>query len=192
EPGPGRSVPPRGPARDGLGRGGEGGGTGGRRRLVMFAVGVVGALLVIAAAVLLTDLGGGGDDKAAPALSATPTSAAPSLPAGVKCARDSCTGQDPEVMGCGGAFARTVASAKVGAALVQVRYSQTCQAAWARIQQAAPGDKVQISTGSTAGGTGTVDADKDAYTQMLAVDGPASAKACATLVSGKTGCTVRR
>ncbi|MFD9488848.1 DUF2690 domain-containing protein [Streptomyces sp. NPDC059991] len=190
EPGAGRRVPPQGPNR-GPG-GGDGRGTGGRRRLAMFVAGVVGALLVIAAAVLLTDLGGGSDDKAAPTPSPTPSTSAPSLPAGVKCARDSCNGQDPEVMGCGGAFAKTVASAKIGATLVQVRYSQTCQAAWARIQQAAPGDKVQINAGTTAGGSGTVDADKEAYTKMLAVDGPTSAKACATLVSGKKGCTVRQ
>ncbi|MFI1175502.1 helix-turn-helix domain-containing protein [Streptomyces melanogenes] len=188
EPGAGRRVPPQGPDR---GPGGGGPGTGGRRRLMMFVAGVVGALLVIAAAVLLTDLGGG-DDKAAPKPSVTPTTSAPSLPAGVKCVRDSCTGQDPEVMGCGGAFAKTVASAKIGAALVQVRYSQTCQAAWARIQQAAPGDKVTISAGTTPGGSGTVDADKEAYTKMLAADGPGAAKACATLVSGKKGCTVRQ
>lgn len=190
EPGAGRRVPPQGPDRAPGGGGGRG--SSGRRRLTMFVAGVVGALLVIAAAVLLTDLGGG-DDKAAPKPSVTPTTSAPSLPPGVKCVRDSCTGQDPETMGCGGAFAKTVSSAKVGTALIQVRYSQTCQAAWARIQQAAPGDQVTISAGTTApGGSGTVDADKEAYTKMLAVDGPASAKACATLVSGKKGCTVRQ
>ncbi|MFK8912431.1 DUF2690 domain-containing protein, partial [Streptomyces sp. YS-3] len=189
EPDTGRGVPPRGPGR-GPG-GGDGPGPGARRRPALIVAGVLGVLLVIAAVVLLTGVGGG-DDKASPAPSATPTTAAPSLPPGVKCVRDSCTGQDPETMGCGGAFARTVASAKIGAALVQVRYSPTCQAAWARIQQAAPGDEVRIGSGATAGGTGTVDADKEAYTRMLAVDGPGSAQACATLVSGKKGCTAAR
>ncbi|MEV6549326.1 DUF2690 domain-containing protein [Streptomyces sp. NPDC051597] len=189
EPDAGWGVPPRGPER--APGGGDGPGPG-RRRPALIAAGVVGVLLVIAAVVLLTGLGSGGGDKASPAASATPTTAAPSLPAGVKCVRDSCTGQDPETMGCGGAFAKTVASAKIGAALVQVRYSPTCQAAWARIQQAAPGDEVRISSGATAGGTGTVDADKDAYTRMLAVDGPGSAQACATLASGRKGCTTAR
>ncbi|MBD0745484.1 XRE family transcriptional regulator [Streptomyces sp. CBMA152] len=185
----GKGIPLRRPDQ---GPGGSGG-TGGRRRLLMFAAGVVGALLVIAAAFLLTDLGGSGDDKAAATPTATPSaSVTPSLPAGVKCTQGSCTGQDPELMGCGGAFAKTVSSAKVGATLVQVRYSQTCGAAWARIQQGAPGDKVQISTATTAGGSGTVGADKEAYTKMLAVDGPTAAKACATLVSGKKGCTVHQ
>ncbi|WP_369376894.1 DUF2690 domain-containing protein [Streptomyces sp. cg36] len=183
----------RGPAVKDPGRGGRG--PGGRRRLVMFVAGVLGALLVIAAAVLLTDLGGG-DGTAAPAPSPTPTTAAPSLPAGVKCVHEGCTGQDPETMGCGGAFAKTVTSAKIGTALVQVRYSQTCGAAWARIQQAAPGDRVTIgaytATGTRQGGSGTVDADKEAYTKMLAVDGPASARACATLAAGKKGCTARQ
>ena len=157
----------------------------------MFLVGLVGALLVIAAAVLLTDLGGdGGDAKAASQTpSATPTTSSPQLPAGVKCSGKDCTGQDPETMGCGGQFAKTVSSATVGKTLVEVRYSKTCQAAWARITRAAPGDTVQISVGGDGAQNGLVNADNDAYTPMTAVTGPADAKACATLKTGVKGCT---
>ncbi|GAA1520899.1 hypothetical protein GCM10009730_30380 [Streptomyces albidochromogenes] len=169
-----------------------------RRKVTMFLAGVVGALLVIAAAVLLTDLGGTGKDPVAKDKpTAEPSTSAPELPAGVKCSGDDCTGEDPETMGCGGEFAKTTASATVGTAFVEVRYSKTCGAAWARITQATVGDKVEIAS-ETAGGAGgaaepkaqngLVDADKDAYTPMVAVGKAADAKACATLASGVKGC----
>ncbi|WP_351229334.1 XRE family transcriptional regulator [Streptomyces sp. NPDC002133] len=163
-----------------------------RRKMTMFLAGVVGALLVVAAAVLLTDLGGGGDDggakNVAQSPSAAPTTSDPQLPVGVKCSGADCTGQDPENMGCGGQFATTASRVKVGTALVEVRYSKTCAAAWARITQAAPGDKVSI-TADGASQNGLVNADKDAYTPMVAVTAASDAKACATLTTGTKGCT---
>ncbi|MGW4230952.1 XRE family transcriptional regulator [Streptomyces sp. NPDC004980] len=161
---------------------------GGRRTPAMFLVGVVGALLVTAAAVLLTDLGGDGGGKAAATPSAGAGTDAPRLPAGVGCGGAACTGKDPEAMGCGGQFADTVARATIGGSLVEVRHSRTCGAAWARITRAAPGDTVRISAGGRAGQDGTVDADADAYTPMVAVKEASDAKACATLAAGTTGC----
>ncbi|MDQ0941289.1 DUF2690 domain-containing protein [Streptomyces sp. V1I1] len=164
---------------------------GGKRKVIMFLAGLVGALLVIAAAVLLTDLGGDGTDgkPAAKPPPAAPTTSSPQLPAGVKCSGKACTGQDPEAMGCGGEFAKTVSSATVGKTFVEVRYSKTCQAAWARITQAAPGDALQISVAGKSAQNELVNADNDAYTPMTAVAAPAEAKACATLKTGVTGCT---
>jgi hypothetical protein len=162
-----------------------------RRRLTLLLTGVVGALLVLAAVVLLT--GPGGDDKggkaAATPSSASPTTGAPALPAGVGCSGADCTGKDPEGMGCGGRSARTFSSATVGGSLVEVRYSRTCGAAWARITDAVRGDTVRITAGGAARQDGTVDADADAYTPMVAVKKAADAKACATLASGTKGCT---
>ncbi|MFF7201895.1 XRE family transcriptional regulator [Streptomyces sp. NPDC008141] len=165
--------------------------SGGRRKVVLFLAGVVGALLVIAAAVLLTDLGGSGGDggTAAGKPSATPTTSAPPLPAGVKCSGAACTGQDPETMGCGGEFATTASSATIGGSLVEVRYSKTCQAAWARITRATAGDTVRITVAGKGAQQGLVDEDTDAYTPMTAVARVADARACATLTSGTTGCT---
>ncbi|GAA4904173.1 XRE family transcriptional regulator [Streptomyces coeruleoprunus] len=167
----------------------------GSRPVVMFLAGAVGALLVIAAAFLLTDLGGkqaghrAGGTTAARSPSPSPTPSTPqSLPPGVKCAGASCTGQDPERMGCGGQYARTVSSAVVGAAHVEVRYSETCGAAWARITRAVPGDSVRVTVGGTTQ-DGTVRNDDDAYTPMVAAKGGAGAKACATLKTGAQGCT---
>ncbi|MET9555677.1 XRE family transcriptional regulator [Streptomyces sp. NPDC006645] len=189
---PPQSAPPRPPAP--AGPPGRGGGGRGRRRTVIFVTALVGALLVIAGAVLLTDLGGGGGDdtdKVARTPSAKPSASASELPAGVKCAGDDCIGEDPELMGCGGEFAETATTAKVGTAVVEVRYSETCGVAWARITEAGPGDTVEIASAKGGGPpqTGTVNADKDAYTPMVAVTSAADAEACATLTTGVEGCT---
>ncbi|MEU7579538.1 DUF2690 domain-containing protein [Streptomyces sp. NPDC041068] len=163
-----------------------------RRKLTMFLAGVVGALVVIAAAVFLTGFGGDdkGDDASKP--SVAPTTSDDDLPAGVECNGKDCAGKDPENMGCGGELAKTTSRATIGKALVEVRYSKACGAAWARITQAAPGDEVTI-TGSGGGASakqnGTVNEDFDAYTPMVAVKNGTAAKACATLTSGQTGCT---
>lgn len=182
--GPGGVAPQRPDRRAGQGRQ-----QGSRRKLTMFITGMVGALVVIAGALLLTDPGGDGSGKkVAASPSPVPTASAPELPAGVECTGADCAGQDPEKMGCGGQFAGTVSRVTVGGALVEVRYSETCAAAWARITKATPGDTVRISAG-TAGQDGTVDADTDAYTPMVAVKKASDAKACATLASGTKGCT---
>ncbi|MEE1756127.1 XRE family transcriptional regulator [Streptomyces sp. SP18CS02] len=182
----------RGPAGRGSGqRRGPAGPGRGRRRTTMLLAGVVGALLVIAGAVLLTDLGGDGEDggKVAQAPSAAPTpSASRELPAGVKCGGADCNGQDPETMGCGGTLATTVASATVGASKVEVRYSKTCGAAWARITQAKAGDTVTITSGDVTQ-NGAVRIDQDAYTPMVAAADGKAPKACATLKTGTEGCT---
>ncbi|GAA3032403.1 hypothetical protein GCM10010448_13040 [Streptomyces glomeratus] len=161
-----------------------------KRRLVMFLAGMAGALAVIAAVFLLTG-GNGNRPTASPERAATSASALPELPSGVKCGGASCTGRDPEKMGCGGTLARSTSSVTVGTTLVEVRYSRTCGAAWARITRAARGDRIEVSAGGPARQTGSVTeaTDTDAYTPMLAVKDPAAAKACVTLASGRKGCT---
>ncbi|WP_073227603.1 XRE family transcriptional regulator [Streptomyces sp. NBRC 110465] len=166
---------------------GPGNAPGGRRTGLMLAVGAVGALIVVVSALLLAP---GGDDaaEATPPPSAAPTTKAPELPVGVECSGADCAGQDPEAMGCGGEFARTVASAVVGGSKVEVRYSEVCSAAWARLTEAAIGDTVRITAGAGPQ-NGEVMGDTDAYTPMVAVKKASDAKACATLTSGTEGCT---
>ncbi len=93
-------------------------------------------------------------------------------------------------MGCGGTLAKTSTSVTVGTTLVEVRYSKTCGAAWARHPGGA-GDTVTVSAAGAARQTGSVAAagDTDAYTPMVSVAGGAAAKACVTLTSGQEGCT---
>ncbi|MFF8014268.1 DUF2690 domain-containing protein [Streptomyces sp. NPDC007929] len=169
---------------------GAGAGSAGKKRTVTFLAGVVGVLVVIAGAFYLT--GGGGDDEAkGGTTSPSPTvSSDQKLPPGVKCVGDSCTGKDAEAMGCSGDLVTTAQTATVGTTVVEVRYSETCKAAWGRITQATQGDEVQISSGK-AKETGSITAAGDAiaYTPMVSVDSAADAKACTTLAAGQKGCT---
>lgn len=179
----GGSIHDDGPIHDGgRSRGG------GRRKPFVIGAAALGVLLVVTGAVLLTGSGDDSDGDKAAAPSPSPTASAPKLPAGVGCGGSDCTGQDPEKMGCGGDYVRTVSSATVGGSVVEVRYSKTCAAAWARITKAAAGDTVRISAGGAAQ-DGTVSASVDTYTPMVAVKRIADVKACATLATGTKGCT---
>ncbi|MFD0444854.1 DUF2690 domain-containing protein [Streptomyces indonesiensis] len=153
----------------------------------------MGALLLVAGAVLLLDAGGDGEKRGERPTTAPATSARQQLPEGVKCAGQDCTGQDPQAMGCGAA-ATTAADVTVGTAYVEVRYSETCKAAWARVARAAPGDVIQVKAPGANGGaarsqSARVGADGDAYTKMIPVDSAARATACAALGGGTRACT---
>ncbi|EFL34379.1 conserved hypothetical protein [Streptomyces viridochromogenes DSM 40736] len=179
------------PARaGGAGRSGGAGGVGGKKRTATFLAGVVGVLVVIAGAFYLT--GGGGDDEAKGATKSPSPSAStdPDLPPGVKCSGDGCTGKDAEAMGCSGDLVTTARTATIGTTTIEVRYSETCKAAWGRITQATQGDEVQVSAGKKKEtGSITEPGDAIAYTPMVAVKNATDAKACATLASGQQGCT---
>ncbi|BBC36048.1 hypothetical protein SGFS_073420 [Streptomyces graminofaciens] len=187
----GASVPPGvfGPVQ-GLARP-DGGGSRPKRRVAMFFAGAVGALVLIAVAFLLTR--GGGENEAGDKSPVSPTpsiSTNSDLPAGVKCSGKDCDGKDPESMGCIGDLVKTTDFATVGAARVEVRYSETCGAAWARITQATQGDEVRVTVGKTKQ-TAAIEAagDNIAYTMMVAVKDAGDATACATLATGEEGCT---
>ncbi|KUN08639.1 hypothetical protein AQI95_08300 [Streptomyces yokosukanensis] len=163
-------------------------GSAGRQRVLMFVAGLVGVLVVIGTVYFLTDRGGAGHDSATGRPSPSATHASP--PPGVKCTGSACDGKDAEAMGCSGDLVTTAQTATVGTTTLEVRYSKACGTAWGRITGAAQGDTVQVSagrarqTGRTSGLGDTI-----AYTPMVAVEGPTRAKACATLASGRTGCT---
>jgi hypothetical protein len=93
-------------------------------------------------------------------------------------------------MGCSGDLVTTAKTATVGTTVVEVRYSETCGAAWGRITAAAQGDEVQVTVGQ-AEQTGSITAAGDAiaYTPMVAVKDAGEAEACVTLASGEQGCT---
>lgn len=184
-PAPAPAVPGgAGKRRDGVGkrRGGVG-----KRRLAMFLAGAAGMAVLTAAAFYLT---GGGDEKSEAAEKRPAASASAVLPHGVKCAGAGCTGKDAERMGCTGRLVTTAKTATVGATVLEVRYSKTCGAVWARITGAAPGDRVKVGVGKLERSGAIADAgDTIAYTPMMAVKDAGEAKACATLASGGTGCT---
>lgn len=174
------------------GTGGSSGGGGGRRRPVMFLAGVVGVLAVIAAVFFVPGFRGDGGkpDGGGPESSPRAAAAEPDLPAGVKCSGASCTGKDAESMGCSGDLVSTAKTATVGTAVVEVRYSETCGAAWGRVTQAARGDEVRVTVGTASqSGSITTAGDTIAYTPMMAVKDAGQAKACVALASGQKGCT---
>ncbi|MFF8969602.1 DUF2690 domain-containing protein [Streptomyces sp. NPDC014995] len=160
------------------------------RRPALFLAGVVGVVTVAVGAFLLTDGGTPRESRTAAGPSSPSATPGPSLPPGVLCGGADCTGGDAEEMGCGGDLVTTAASVTVGTTLVEVRYSRTCGAAWGRITQAGPGDEVQVQVGAVRRtGDITTAGDTIAYTPMVAVREPGEARACATLASGRRGCT---
>lgn len=175
-------APPPAPASKGEER------SAGRRRVAMFAVGAVGALLMGLAAVLLLKPATVSAKKAAPAKPSAAPSAQPVLPAGVRCSGPSCAGKDPEAMGCGGQKATSPSRGMAGGAVIEVRYSAVCHAAWARISGAAAGDQAIISAGGQSL-TARVERHGDAYTAMVEVPGdPAKVSACGATMRGAKGC----
>ncbi|MDG9720925.1 XRE family transcriptional regulator [Streptomyces sp. DH24] len=178
-------VPPRANRPGGAGRGG-----GGKRRLTTLLAGVVGVLVVTAGAFFLLDGGDKDDEGAGPSPSPSATTEA-ELPPGVKCGGADCTGKDAENMGCSGEFVTTAQSATVGTTVVEVRYSETCKAAWGRITQAAQGDRVSVTAGRAEQSSSITQAgDAGAYTPMVAVKDAKQAKACVTLAAtGEKACT---
>ncbi|MFI9047806.1 helix-turn-helix domain-containing protein [Streptomyces sp. NPDC053427] len=165
---------------------GDGGGAR-RRRVPMILTGVLGALLVAVAAVLLVHPAGGEPRKAAPRPPATPVPK-PVLPEGVKCSGAGCAGRDPEAMGCGGQHAVSPSRGMAGGALIEVRYSKVCRAAWARISGAAQGDRATVSAGDRSA-TARAERNGAGYTAMVEVTGdPARVAACGTTAGGVKGC----
>ncbi|WP_432057676.1 DUF2690 domain-containing protein [Streptomyces sp. bgisy022] len=181
-------APPAGGA--GRARSGGPGGPGGKRRTWTFVAGAIGALVVVAAGLYVTGTEDA-KDKDTVATSPSPSASADAnLPPGVKCSGDSCTGKDAENMGCSGDLVTTAKTATVGTATVEVRYSETCAAAWGRITQAAQGDAVEISAGKAKQANDITEAgDTVTYTAMVAVKNAEQANACAVLASGEEGCT---
>ncbi|MEU3946115.1 DUF2690 domain-containing protein [Streptomyces sp. NPDC029526] len=185
------SAPPAGTAGRTRSGGPSGpGGPGGKRRISTFVAGAIGALVVVAAGLYVSSIEDA-KNKDAVATSPSPSASADAdLPPGVKCSGDSCTGKDAENMGCSGDLVTTAKTATVGTATVEVRYSETCAAAWGRITQAAQGDAVEISAGKAKQTNDITEAgDTVTYTAMVAVKNAEQANACAVLASGVEGCT---
>jgi hypothetical protein len=162
-------------------------------RAVTFVAGAVGALLIVGAAVFLTQADPENQARASDRTgSATPGTGAAPLPDGVKCQGSGCAGEDPEAMGCGGQRATTGRSVTVGKALLEVRFSEVCGAAWARITGAAAGDAVTVSAAGGPPRKAEVGQDPDAYTPMVAARRAQDVKACVTpvaLAKGRPVCT---
>ncbi|MGB3437774.1 MAG: DUF2690 domain-containing protein [Actinophytocola sp.] len=76
--------------------------------------------------------------QASPATTRFAASTPQATAAAVKCKGKSCTGKNPQTMGCE-KDAKTIANTRPGGGgpKVELRYSKKCRAGWARIQRAA-------------------------------------------------------
>ncbi|MFD5463590.1 DUF2690 domain-containing protein [Kitasatospora sp. NPDC127059] len=107
-------------------------------------------------------------DGPAPTASSTarPTPSAPSDPSDPACRALGCAHKDPKTTGCG-KDARTLQTQVVGKVVVYLRYSRTCQAAWAAITEGEPKDYAVITDSTGDSETAMIHWGYDNYSQML-------------------------
>ncbi|MFD8863162.1 DUF2690 domain-containing protein [Streptomyces sp. NPDC059590] len=152
------------------------------RRTLLTAASILAVLALGAAAVWWW----GPDDEARP-LSASPShSAAGELY--THCFQESCAGKDPKEMGCAG-DAWTSALTRFHGVYVELRYSDSCKAAWSRISWGHPGDIAKVVAAEHASYQDKVHYDTDIYSPMVASATPSEARACTVLTSGAHDCT---
>ncbi|MFF3004045.1 DUF2690 domain-containing protein [Kitasatospora sp. NPDC057940] len=106
---------------------------------------------------------------AEPVPTATTAKPAPGAPV---CQAVGCAHKDPKATGCG-KDARTLQTDVIGKVVVYLRYSQTCQAAWAAITEGEPNDYATISDDSGQSETALIHWGYDNYSSMLDAADPA-------------------
>lgn len=109
------------------------------------------------------------DDQAsaadAPAATATPATARPA-PSDPPCRAVGCAHKDPKTTGCG-KDARTLQTQVIGKVVVYLRYSRTCQAAWAAITEGEPKDYAVITDSTGDSETAMIHWGYDNYSAMV-------------------------
>ncbi|WTO37375.1 DUF2690 domain-containing protein [Streptomyces achromogenes] len=92
---------------------------------------------------------------------------------------DACEGKNPQNQGCAedaGTFKPTVGNP----AHLQIRYSEDCEAVWAKIEKGSPGDQVTVSVTGGKTRTAEIAYGDDQFTHMVSVpDGEFQVDACA-------------
>ncbi|MEU1286977.1 DUF2690 domain-containing protein [Kitasatospora sp. NPDC005856] len=148
------------------------------------------ALVLAAAAIAVPRLAG--DDSPA---SETPTSPAAAVPPratpAVACDASSCTGIEPAATTCL-QDASTTARNQAYGVLIELRFSPSCRAAWARMSGSSPDDRVQVFDRNGAPSDQQEYRQQyghDAHTKMVHSARPTDATACAVVVSRGTVCT---
>ncbi|GGU59593.1 DUF2690 domain-containing protein [Kitasatospora aureofaciens] len=127
------------------------------------------------------------DDQAsaadAPAATATPATAKPA-PSDPPCRAVGCAHKDPKTTGCG-KDARTLQTQVIGKVVVYLRYSRTCQAAWAAITEGEPKDYAVITDSTGDSETAMIHWGYDNYSAMLnAADPSVGFQVCGSQPAG--------
>ncbi|MFC1408615.1 XRE family transcriptional regulator [Streptacidiphilus sp. N1-12] len=130
----------------------------------------------------------------APAPGHTVRSAAVSTGFHVACTGTACTGDDPQTTGCGVEPQTLLHTQQPGGFGLEIRYNPQCRAAWARVWNAHPADRLTLTTAGQPTQhvevTHPGDIDPFVYTPLIATTTPGPAlTACLTTPSGaKLGC----
>ncbi|MFJ6380580.1 DUF2690 domain-containing protein [Kitasatospora sp. NPDC092039] len=95
-------------------------------------------------------------------------------PTSPACRAVGCAHKDPKTTGCG-KDARTLQTQVIGKVVVYLRYSRTCQAAWAAITEGEPKDYATISDNTGDSETALIHWGYDNYSPMLNAADPAVA-----------------
>ncbi|MFJ7246571.1 DUF2690 domain-containing protein [Kitasatospora sp. NPDC098652] len=143
-----------------------------RRPAALVAGAAVLALLLVLAGLHLSRR----DDQASAADGPAPSSSATGRPAPTTagapdCRALGCAHKDPKTTGCG-KDARTLQTTVIGKVVVYLRYSQTCQAAWAAITEGEPKDYAVITDSTGDSETAMIHWGYDNYSQMLNAANP--------------------
>ncbi|WP_231627085.1 helix-turn-helix domain-containing protein [Streptomyces apocyni] len=121
------------------------------------------------------------------------TSLGESMPerSAVKCAGFECRNKDAQRMECHiGVW--TAAAEKVQEVYLELRYSPSCGAAWARITEGQIGDTARVEGKRDLSAARSISYDQDTYSPMIEAPYPAAVRACAVLEDGGTEvCTPR-
>ncbi|MFB7126506.1 DUF2690 domain-containing protein [Kitasatospora sp. NPDC056273] len=157
-----------------------------RRRRAAWAAGGA-AVAAAAAGALLYALAGpdtGATVAPAPQAMPAPTAAA-------SCDGASCVHVDPVGTVCDRDAATAAADRDFGV-LIELRYSASCHAAWAKMSGGSPGDRVQVFGTPPEQEEYRQQSGHDAHSKMVRAARPADARACAVVDNRGTACAAPR
>ncbi|MER7000619.1 DUF2690 domain-containing protein [Streptomyces sp. NPDC000410] len=172
-----------------------------RKVPVLLAVAAVAVALLLTAGFVLNDfLGDDTSSSGKPSAGASATTGSPGDPAAsqpsssaakelVSCKGADCLGWEPERTVCA-RDARTAAiDTDPAVEVVELRYSDLCKAAWAKMSNTTQGNIIRI-VGTPHRGEYTQRGGNDAHTPMIPAARPEDVKACA-IVEPRTVCATR-
>ena len=106
----------------------------------------------------------------------------------VACTGSACSGHDPQVTGCGVEPQTLIHEQTPSGFGLEIRYNPLCRAAWARVWNVAPGDRLTLSSrglpAQSVSVTHPSDIDPFVYTPLLATAPGSVLTACVTNGSG--------
>ncbi|MEV7183258.1 DUF2690 domain-containing protein [Kitasatospora sp. NPDC093102] len=137
-----------------------------RRPAALVSAAAVLALLIVLVGLRIGRHDGQASAAAEPAATAGVSAGAKPGPTSPACQAVGCAHKDPKTTGCG-KDARTLQTQVIGKVVVYLRYSQTCQAAWAAITEGQPKDSATITDSTGDSETALIHWGYDNYSPML-------------------------